>query len=102
MPQKESRYSQNQAKMLKRFGITYRQYIGMLSEQGNKCAICEQKPKPFRELLVDCNLKTQKARALVCRKCSILLGLVNDSPKVLQGYINYLLKHGIEGGVSGG
>lgn len=82
--------------MLKRFGISYRQYIGMLSEQSNKCAVCEAKPKPFTDLAVDFDLKTKKTRGLVCRKCATVLGLVGDSPKRLHGYINYLLKHGIK------
>ncbi len=98
MPEKMSWYSRKQAQMLKRFGITYRQYIGMVSEQHNLCAVCDEKPKPFKDLLVDFDLKNKKARGLVCQKCSIVLGLVGDSPKRLQTYLNYLAKYVKNGG----
>jgi len=80
------------------FGLSNNQYIDMLNSQGGKCAICD-KPEiakdrggTLRRLAVDHCHDTGKVRGLLCTKCNMILGGVNDSPAILKEAIRYLDK----------
>lgn len=79
------------------FGITRDEYNLMLSEQDNKCSICEidmdeyvktsQNNKVFS---VDHCHTTGKIRGLLCCKCNRGLGYFKDNPDFLIRASNYL------------
>lgn len=72
-----------------KYGLSREQYDQMLISQDNKCAICGNLLKtPY----VDHNHITNKVRNLLCNKCNLVLGLVNENKLILQNAINYLDK----------
>jgi hypothetical protein len=81
--------------------MTAEDYKNLVGKQNNKCAIkgCKNKKPKFqnrrRHLYVDHCHSTGKIRGLLCSKHNTALGYVNDSPKELQGLIEYLLAAGV-------
>jgi len=79
---------------LRRQGLTTDDYAEMFIAQGGKCASCGKEPplragKPCR-LCVDHDHKTGKVRGLLCWRCNMALGNVDDSPETLQKLHDYL------------
>lgn len=73
------------------YGITSRQYDQMLRVQGNKCAVCgsdNPQSRRTKRFFVDHDHKTGKIRGLLCHKCNLGLGLLED---VLTKAIAYLM-----------
>jgi|SRR5215475_4755253 len=48
---------------------------GLLNKQGHICAVCKDSFRYKRPVLDHCH-QTGKARAMVCRKCNLWLGMV--------------------------
>lgn len=76
----------------------------MLDEQGGVCPICGVTPEEQNwaankgtqestSLAVDHCHKTGTVRGLLCGQCNIVLGHVNDDPRVLENMIAYLAQH---------
>lgn len=83
-----------------RFKIRRHEYDNMVSEQGNKCAICykretyiNKKLNAINPLSIDHNHKTGKVRELLCQKCNTLLGMAKESIDTLKSAIEYLRRH---------
>ena len=66
-----------------RRGITKAQYICMVEEQNNLCAICCLPSKNSKELCIDHNHATNQVRGLLCKECNRALGLFGDNNKDL-------------------
>jgi hypothetical protein len=77
---------------LKPYNITKEDYDSMLELQDNRCAICNEKFKPFKEPSIDHNHETKKIRGLLCNKCNFMIGLSGDSILILEKAIEYLGK----------
>jgi hypothetical protein len=77
------------------YGITIEDYSRMFENQGGVCAICKR-PGDGRwsQLCVDHDHVTGKVRELLCIRCNMILGRVNDNPLLLYGLATYLKKHG--------
>ncbi len=99
-----------------RYGITEEQYDQMLLEQKHSCKICGQRPdkarqvadkhqtqpdkhqtepdkwrtQPDKPLYVDHCHQTKTIRGLLCHKCNIALGHMNDNPEQLERAATYL------------
>lgn len=78
----------------KKYGISLKQYNGMLKRQKYRCAICgkHQKDAP-RNLSVDHDHKTSLVRGLLCIYCNskLLKHLGDDIPRA-KGLVAYLQK----------
>ena len=85
----KSRLARHKAKLKKKYGITLEQYEAMFDEQKGVCYICKNESLNKR-LSVDHCHKTGKIRRLLCDKCNMTLGLVNDSQELLKQFIFYL------------
>lgn len=77
------------------YGISHKQYRGMLDQQGGVCAICGGDGFLMREhhknrLVVDHDHKTGKVRGLLCHNCNRGIGLLQDSQSTLNSAIKYL------------
>jgi|SRR5579872_3723240 len=79
------------------FGIDLNEYNRMLEAQNFKCAICEKTKNEnvgqYGKQLnfsVDHDHVTLRVRGLLCTKCNSVLGLANDSIKILERSITYL------------
>lgn len=85
-----------------KYGITKDEYLGMVKNQENKCAICQkeetskstkQRSNVIKSLCVDHCHETGKIRELLCHKCNSALGLFNDDFELLIKASEYLKKH---------
>lgn len=70
----------------KTYGISKEQFDTMMSLQGGKCLICRKDDK----LHVDHCHKTGVIRGLLCSRCNMTLGKVNDDISILKSMIDYL------------
>lgn len=76
-------------KLRDKYGLTVEQFEEMVKAQKGVCYICKTKgQKPT--LNVDHCHKTGEVRKLLCDKCNMTLGLVNDSVELLHQFIHYL------------
>src|SRR3990167_3179473 len=95
----EKNPSKRLAQRLRPFGISVQEYQTILTEQNNKCAICERRRnidhKRFKRLHLDHNHKTGKVRGLLCSSCNLGLGKFRDDPTIIEKAAMYLrLSHG--------
>ena len=79
----------------KKYGISQADYEQMLEEQQGCCAICgiEEKYCENQRLAVDHNHKTEKVRALLCKKCNQAIGLLQDNADFAYSAYQYLKEH---------
>ena len=84
---------------LRRYGITVEDYEEMLEAQGGVCAICakhewaKSKGKVVR-LSVDHNHTTGAVRSLICRRCNVAVGVMeNDGDYLVDRVRAYLEDH---------
>ena len=80
------------------YGITIEDYNYLLEKQGYHCAICHtdtptNKRGNIQNFSVDHCHTTGKVRGLLCSKCNIAIGLLQDSSIVAQRATNYLKEH---------
>lgn len=75
------------------YGITREEYDALLLIQNGVCAVCKQKCTTGQALSVDHNHKTNKIRGLLCRKCNMAIGLLNDSEIIAFAVFEYLTKN---------
>ena len=61
----------------------------MLLAQGGACAICRQVGK----LDVDHDHETRKVRALLCRSCNLMIGVMHEDSGRLRAAAEYLEAH---------
>lgn len=74
-----------------RFGITTEIYNNILEKQDNSCAICKKHKDNFNYfLVVDHCHKTGNIRGILCRKCNLGIGHLNDNIDILKNSIFYL------------
>jgi hypothetical protein len=82
------------------YKLTPEQYRHLLEEQEHKCKVCR---KLFTEQKMDipcidhnhlcCSGKEscgKCVRGVICYRCNVVLGFVNDAPEVLKQAIQYL------------
>lgn len=78
-------------KLAKQYGIEIGEFAKMAEAQGYKCAACgTDKPGGKGNWQVDHCHKTDKVRGLLCFRCNITLGLINDDTAILEGLSKYL------------
>jgi len=75
------------------YKITQENYLRMLNNQNNKCAICNNEFKSNRLTLIDHNHINGNVRGLLCPNCNNLLGNSKDSIEILKSAISYLEKN---------
>lgn len=76
-------------------------YNKLLHEQNNLCAICKNPESIIsghinrvpKRLAIDHCHTTGKIRGLLCHKCNVSIGALNESIETLQSAINYLEHH---------
>ena len=71
----------------KRYKLTEEEIVAILAPAC--CSACGAR----EDLCIDHDHATGTLRELLCRKCNTVLGLSEDSPKVLMCLIEYLYKH---------
>lgn len=83
--------------LLRDFGITIDEYEKMLTNQNNKCKICNKeetvknkKTNKLRMLCVDHCHKTGKIRGLLCNRCNSAIGLLYEDSTIINNCLKYL------------
>lgn len=84
---------------LKKYDINYKEYLKILRKQNGLCAICKKPEKIITKgekvclLAVDHNHETGKVRGLLCYKCNISIGHLEENITILKNAIKYLKKY---------
>ncbi len=76
--------------------ITLAQFYSMVNNQGSCCAICYKYLLTVSEQCVDHCHNTNIVRGILCKKCNVMLGLVNDDTIVLENAVKYLNNMGAQ------
>jgi len=81
--------------LLGKYGISSKDYLRMVDEQGHVCKICGEDGKELTKsrvmkLEIDHCHETGKVRGLLCHKCNKALGLLKDNIETLSNAIKYL------------
>ncbi len=78
----------------KKYGISQIEYDKMFIDQDGKCLGCTKHQSELtRELCVDHCHKSGKIRGLLCYKCNLAIGFVEDDIDTMNNLIKYLSKH---------
>jgi Recombination endonuclease VII len=75
-------------------GVTAVEYAEMLVQHKGVCAICKGVNKDGRSLALDHDHQTGKKRGLLCGRCNLTLGRVEDDTEILWNMIQYLENRG--------
>lgn len=75
---------------LAHFGITMVDYNRMLKEQNGVCAICFKECGRHLRLSVDHCHKTGKVRGLLCMRCNLALGALDDNVDRMRMALKYM------------
>lgn len=78
-----------------KYGITQDEYDALLKQQNGVCAICLSPQMTVRQgktimLCIDHDHETDEVRGLLCSKCNVALGQMDDSPALLRQAAEYL------------
>lgn len=95
--EKENRIERNEyrrkKKVIQRYGITFERYEEMYKAQNGSCAICDGPSLDGRRLHIDHDHNTGTIRGLLCQKCNMGLGCLNDDISLFNEAIKYLKAH---------
>ena len=82
--------------LTRNYGITYEQYMTMLSDQNGVCKICgtSDPGKRRKVFCVDHDHKTNAIRALLCGRCNVMLAWMQDDPAIADRASQYLRTSG--------
>lgn len=75
---------------IRKYDLTEDEHKRMINEQEGKCAICNK--YGGKDLHIDHDHQTGKARGLLCKSCNYSLGFANDDVDILLSAIQYLRK----------
>lgn len=81
--------------MKRAYGLGFKEYEEMLFSQNGVCAICSGHPPKNQHktrLNIDHCHATGKVRGLLCDACNRAIGLLKDSPDLLNKAISYLAR----------
>jgi hypothetical protein len=76
-------------RLKKKYGLTVEAYEAMEAAQGGKCFLCGNEHKR-RKLNVDHCHTTGRVRGLLCDKCNLAIGLLEDNPMLAEKFKEYL------------
>ena len=74
----------------RKYGISPNEYDRLLLKQDGRCAICKRLPYTKKGLVVDHCHETEIISGILCSRCNSALGLLDDSPLLLERALEYL------------
>jgi hypothetical protein len=89
---KIARKRQRRTSLIRSYGISVQEYQRLLEHQQGVCAVCRQQCKTYEHLSVDHNHATGKVRGLLCAKCNVALGMLNEDRERIAMLLNYLFE----------
>lgn len=79
-----------------RWGIRPAEYNRRLELQLGGCAICKKVCDVRNRLSVDHNHKTGAVRDLLCHRCNVVLGMLNEDEDLIISMVEYIKRHNIK------
>ena len=89
--QRDNPEKQRCRRLKSEYGITVEQHRQMFIDQNGRCAICNKLFDNRKDICVDHNHTNHQVRQLLCKKCNILLGHIENNTS-LSNAIEYLNK----------
>ena len=80
-------------RLKRQYGITLDEYRAMHDSQNGVCYICSNVQDNNRLLCVDHDHATGRVRKLLCTKCNVLVGLLENLPGGVEKVVAYLETH---------
>ena len=80
-------------RQIKKLGCSPERYAELLQEQNGRCAICRGVNRGGRRLAVDHCHKSSEVRALLCTRCNVVIGLVEENTLLLDYLRDYICLH---------
>lgn len=80
---------------LKKYGLTFEEYLEQLVRQGERCAICRTKDPGLKGFAVDHDHKSGSVRGLLCGRCNTALGSFKEDPNLLKVAALYVANGGV-------
>jgi hypothetical protein len=77
-------------KRLRRRGATEQIYNELYEAQHGSCAICQEPEEKFSWLCIDHDHNSGRIRGLLCPNCNRGIGLLQDSPDLLEKAAKYI------------
>ncbi|MEJ7873163.1 MAG: endonuclease VII domain-containing protein [Rubrobacteraceae bacterium] len=74
----------------RKYGVAVAEYDDLLLKQDGRCAICKRLPYTKKGLVVDHCHQTGAIRGILCSRCNSALGMLDDSPALLERALEYL------------
>lgn len=72
-----------------KYGLSADEYARLWTEQDGDCAICGE----YRDLVVDHCHATGRVRGLLCHRCNVALGWLDDDPVRMRAVAEYIERH---------
>lgn len=72
-------------------GVDEAEFQRLFVGQGRACAVC--RTTTARKWTLDHNHETGQRRGILCNKCNLGIGLLNDNPDVCRRAASYLIAH---------
>ncbi len=98
----EFKAGQRNRNLIRAYGISSEEYNTLLIKQNGKCAICSQESDAKGKnagLHVDHDHKTERVRGLLCYRCNIAIGFLDeDSDRIykIMDYLNFHLMNSLK------
>ena len=90
-PPRWRQYCASHARRLRRFGVTAEEVADIFLGQNGRCAICRAKePSGSGDWHIDHDHVTGKIRGLLCNRCNLAIGLLQDDPDVMDSAARYV------------
>jgi hypothetical protein len=77
----------------RKYGITSASYDAMLEQQGGGCAVCHEACITGRRLAVDHEHASGQVRGLLCSRCNVAVGFLQESRVLARNVADYLDQH---------
>jgi hypothetical protein len=74
----------------KEYGLTPERWALLFEKQSRRCAICKTDSVPRNFWHTDHCHRTKIVRGILCLRCNLLLGKVDDDPEILKNAVEYL------------
>ena len=81
-------------KLRQKYNLTIEGWEDIFNAQGRCCAVCKSTDPRGKVWHTDHDHRTNKLRGILCAKCNLALGQVDDSVDVLKRLAQYLEEHG--------
>jgi hypothetical protein len=85
-----SRQAYERQRSLRKYGLTQEQYDQLLASQNDRCAACGTGDPGAKGWCIDHCHRSGRVRALLCSRCNVILGWVDEDPAVLRALADWI------------